>query len=112
MYTLINKGYAQINGGIKLFGEKIIDENGKEQFLTLLEIEELKKQGQIIDPPLRKIPYLTVICIEKEVEVKANGNIIRNKCKYPTSIPQRYVNQLEYMGYDISKLEYKLKGDM
>ena len=26
-------------------------------------------------------------------------------------IPKRYIDQLEYMGYDVSKLEYKLKED-
>lgn len=95
MYILMNRAYAKINGEVILFGEKVQDQRGKSYTLTLKEIDELRKQFKIKDPNSRQLAYIEMLTIE-------NG-----KCEKP--IPQRYIDQLKYMGYDISKLEYKLK---
>lgn len=95
MYVLENQVFADINGESILFGYRVTDKDGKLKILTLKEIDKLRKEFKIKDTGLRHLLYIRALKIE---ENKVIG-----------TIPQRYLEQLEYMGYDISKLNYTLK---
>lgn len=95
MYQLMNRVFIKVNGKPIAFGERVQDQAGKSHYFTYKEIEELEKQFKIKDKGWRQLAYIELF------EIK-NG-----KCQKPIS--QRYVDQLEHMGYDISKLEYELE---
>ena len=75
------------------------DKTGEIVYLTNKEVEELKKEAKFScyfkDEGWRYGSYSQIFGIESN---KVSGKI-----------PKRYVEQLEYMGYDVSKLEYELK---
>lgn len=96
-YILENEAYALINGEMIHFGTRCETINKEYKLLTLKEIEELRKQFKIKDNGFRHL----ALCIMLQIK----GNRIINK------VPKRYIEQLEYMGYDTSLLEYELKED-
>ena len=96
-FLLENEAYANINGEIIHFGTRcktILDDY---VLLTLKEIEELRKEFKIKDEGWRHLAGITMLTIK--------GN------KVIGSVPKRYIEQLEYMGYDTSVLEYELKEE-
>ena len=96
-FLLENEAYANINGEIIHFGTRcktILDDY---VLLTLKEIEDLRKEFKIKDEGWRHLAGITMLTIK--------GN------KVIGSIPKRYIEQLEYMGYDTSVLEYELKEE-
>ena len=100
MYIIVNDIFIDVDGESVKFG--IMAENdktGEIVYLTNKEVEELKKEAKFScsfkDEGWRYGSYSQIFGIE--------GNKVSGK------IPKRYVEQLEYMGYDISKLEYELK---
>lgn len=96
-YTLKNTVYATINGISEAVGMNVIDRYGFRVDLTLKEIDRLRKEFKIIDDGWREMSYINVFSI---VDGKINGKISK-----------KWIDQLEYMQYDISKLKYELKED-
>ena len=94
IYLLENEIYIYINGQHTHFGTRCIDILDDYVYLTNKEVKELKKQFKIKDEGWRHLSSCTLFRIE--------GNKINKK------VPQRYIDQLEYMGYDTSILEYEL----
>jgi hypothetical protein len=96
IYYLYTDIFARINGQVIKVGyevENILDEY---QNFTLNEIEELRKQFKIGDKGFRSLVYIQVF------EIKEN--------KIVKPIEKRWIKQLISMGYDVSKLEYEIKG--
>ena len=100
MYIIVNDIFINVDGESMKFG--IMAENdktGEIVYLTNKEAEELKKEAKFScyfkDEGWRYGSYSQIFGIESN---KVSGKI-----------PKRYVEQLEYMGYDVSKLEYELK---
>lgn len=94
-YLLENKASADINGEIIDFGYRVEDNLGKYKYLTLKEIDDYRKKFMIRDEGWRHLCFIKMLTIKN------------NKVISPSIIPQEYLDQLEYMGYDISTLEYK-----
>ena len=94
-YLLENEVHVWINGEYVHFGTRCINNLDEYEYLTLKEIDELRKQFKIRDKGWRHLARCTLFKIEDN--------------KVDRDIPKRYIEQLEYMGYDVSKLEYKLK---
>lgn len=94
IFLLENEAHVRINGQWVHFGTRCINNLQEYVYLTLKEIEELKKQFKIKDEGWRHLASCTLFRIE--------GNKINKK------VPKRYIEQLEYMGYDTSLLEYEL----
>lgn len=100
MYIIVNDIFINVDGESVKFG--IMAENdktGEIVYLTNKEVEKLKKEAKFScffkDEGWRYGSYSQIFGIK--------GNKVSGK------IPKRYVEQLEYMGYDISKLEYEIK---
>lgn len=93
-YILENVAHAIINGQTVNFGYSVIDNLGEYVLFTNKEIEQLRKEFKIKDEGWRHLCFIEMLNIK-------DGKVIG-------AIPQRYLEQLEYMGYDISKLEYEL----
>lgn len=100
MYIIVNDIFIDVDGKSVKFG--IMAENDKTGeiiCLTNKEVKELEKEAKFNcsfkDEGWRYGSYSQIFGIKNN---KISGKI-----------PKRYVEQLEYMGYDISKLEYKLK---
>ena len=94
-FLLENEAYANINGEIIHFGTRcktILDDY---VLLTLKEIDNLRKEFKIKDEGWRHLAAITMLTIK--------GN------KVIGSVPKRYIEQLEYMGYDTNVLEYELE---
>ena len=96
-FLLENEAYANINGEWVHFGTRCETVLGEYICLTLKEIEELRKKFKIIDNGWRHLAGITMLTIKN------------NKIEKP--VPKRYIEQLEYMGYDTSILEYELKKE-
>ena len=96
-FLLENEAYANINGEIIHFGTRCKTISDDYVLLTLKEIEELRKEFKIKDEGWRHLAAITMLIIK--------GN------KVIGSVPKRYIEQLEYMGYDTSVLEYELKEE-
>lgn len=93
-YLLENTIFIRINGEQIKFGCRC-ENNVKEYvYLTNLEIDNLRKEFKIRDDGWRHLCYIEAFKIEG------------NKVNHPIS--QSYLDNLVYMGYDISKLEYEL----
>jgi len=95
IYYLYTEIYGNINGQSIVVGYEAEDNLDEYKYFTLNEIEELNKQFKIGDKGIRSLVYIQIFTIEE------------NKIKFP--IEQRWLDQLTSLGYDISKLEYKLK---
>ena len=94
-FLLENEAYANINGENIHFGTRcktILDDY---VLLTLKEIDNLRKEFKIKDEGWRHLAAITMLTIK--------GN------KVIGSVPKRYIEQLEYMGYDTNVLEYELE---
>ena len=94
-FLLENDAYANINGEIIHFGTRCKTISDDYVLLTLKEIEELRKEFKIKDEGWRDLAYITMIAIKDN--------------KVIGSVPKRYIEQLEYMGYDTNVLEYELE---
>ena len=94
-FLLENEAYANINGEIIHFGTRCKTISDDYVLLTLKEIEELRKEFKIKDEGWRNLAAITMLIIK--------GN------KVIGSVPKRYIEQLEYMGYDTNVLEYELE---
>lgn len=94
MYRLRNNIFANINGERILVGCTAYDDNDKCHYLTNLEINDLRKELQIYDDGSRTLAYIEIINIQ--------GRTIKNISK---ENPEKWIRQLEYLGYDISLLE-------
>lgn len=94
-YLLENEAHVRINGEWIHFGTRCINNLQEYVYLTLKEVDELRRQFKIKDGGWRHLAACTLFKIEKN--------------RVDRRIPKRYVEQLEYMGYDVSKLEYELK---
>ena len=97
MYILENETFAKINGERVGFGYRVKDNLNEYREFTCREIDELRKEFKIKDEGWRHMLYIEMLTIE-------GNRVVR-----PSRIPRRYLEQLEYMGYDISKLEYELE---
>lgn len=97
IYILENEAHSYINGKMIKFGYRVIDNLGQYIRFTQKEIDELEKQFKIKDEGWR---HMASICM---LEIKDN------KIIFPKKVPERYLEQLEYMGYNISMLEYELE---
>ena len=93
-FLLENEAHVRINGELVHFGTRCIDNLQQYVYLTLKEIDELRKQFKIKDEGWRHLAACTMFKIE-------NNKIDRK-------VPKRYIEQLEYMGYNTSLLEYEL----
>lgn len=99
IYTLENEMFAYINGERHAFGCRCIgDMSDRHVCLTNKEIDELRKEFRIRDEGWRHL------CLIVAVEIE--GNKVKGG-----KISKRYLDQLEYMGFDVSKLEYELKDE-
>lgn len=99
VYTLENEMDAYINGERFSFGCRCEgSQSDRYVYLTNKEIDELRKEFRIRDEGWRHL------CLIIAVEIK--GNKVKGG-----KISKRYLDQLEYMGFDISKLEYELKEE-
>lgn len=96
-FYLENDVHVLINGQYVHFGVRCQDENGEYVYLTNKEIDELNKEFRIVERGWRHAASIVLFSI--------NGNAISQK------IPKKYIDQLEYMGYNIDKLEYVLLED-
>lgn len=97
LYYLENDMHVLINGQYVHFGVRCEDKDGNYVYLTNKEIEELNKNFKIVERGWRHLAAITLFSIK--------GNKVSQK------IPQRYVDQLAYMGYNIDKLDYELLED-
>jgi hypothetical protein len=97
MYILENEAHCNINGECIPFGCRVTDEDKNYQYLTLKEIDELRNQFKIKDEGWRHLCFITMLKIEG------------NKIIHPKVVPQKYIEQLSYMGYDVTLLDYKLE---
>ena len=75
--------------------KKLFKKNPDDKLLK--EIEELRKEFKIKDEGWRHLVGITMIAIKDN--------------KVIGSVPKRYIEQLEYMGYDTNVLEYELKEE-
>ena len=96
-YLLKNEVHIRVKGEWIHFGTKCENNLQENEYLTLKEIDELRKQFKIRDEGWRQLAAITLFSIE-------NNKIDRK-------VPKRYIEQLEYMGYDVDKLEYELKEE-
>ena len=96
-YTIKNTVFATINGTSEAVGMSVIDIYGFRVSLTLKEVDKFKKEFKIIDNNWREMSYIKAFTIENS-EIK--GKILK-----------KWIEQLEYMGYDISKLKYELRDN-
>ena len=94
-FLLENEAYANINGEIIHFGTRCKTISDDYVLLTLKEIDNLRKEFKIKDEGWRHLAAITMLTIK--------GN------KVIGSVPKRYIEQLEYMGYDTNVLEYELE---
>ena len=94
-FLLENEAYAKINGEIIHFGTRCKTISDDYVLLTLKEIDNLRKEFKIKDEGWRHLAYIIMLIIKDN---KING-----------SVPKRYIEQLEYMGYDTNVLEYELE---
>lgn len=94
MFTLENDTYVVINGKYIKFGCRCTTEDGKYIILTNKEIEELDKEFRIKETGMRHMMAIELFQI--------NGRTVDR------FIPKKYLEQLEYMGYNISLLDYEL----
>jgi len=95
IYYLYTEIYGNFNGQSIVVGYEVEDNLDEYKYFTLNEIEELNKQFKIGDKGIRSLVYIQIFTIEG------------NKIKSP--IEQKWLDQLVSLGYNISKLEYKLK---
>lgn len=65
-YTLENNIYISVDGESILFGCRVVDNKGEYIRKTLLEIDELKKQGKIKDEGWRHLLYICPLKIENK----------------------------------------------
>ncbi len=96
-YTVNNTVYIDINGNSVPFGKQCTDRTGERLILTNKEVDMLDKQFKMSYPKFSELTYCQCFGIKNG---KASG-----------PLPQRYVDNLEYMGYDISCLDYELKEE-
>lgn len=96
-YYLENQIHIIINGKYVDFGIRCEDVNGNLINFTHKEIDELDKEFKIVERGWRHLASIILFSI--------TGNKVDRK------IPQRYIDQLSYMGYNVDKLEYELLED-
>lgn len=96
IYYLYTDIYGRINGQSIKVGYEVENNLNEYQNFSYNEIEELRKQFKIGDKGIRSLVYIQVFEIE--------NNKIKN------SIEQKWIDQLISLGYDISKLEYKIQS--
>ena len=99
MFTIVNDVFIDVDGESVKFGILAENDKTREQLcLTKKEVDELKEKQKFSchfkDEGWRYCSYSQIFGIE-------NNKVIGK-------IPKRYVEQLEYMGYNINKLEYDL----
>lgn len=90
-----NTVFATINGNSTPVGVSVVDRYGFRVDLTLKEFDKVEKEFKVIDNNYREMSYIHAFSI-------GDGKI-------NSKIDKKWIEQLEYMGYDISKLEYELK---
>lgn len=95
MYLLENEAFAIINGKLVRFGCRVIDNLGQYILFTQKEIDKFEKQFKIKDEGWRHLLAITMLKIEE------------NKIVFPKKVSQRYLEQLEYMGYDVNLLKFE-----
>jgi hypothetical protein len=94
-FLLYTNVYGRINGESVRVGYEVKNILDEYEYFTLNEIDTLKKQFKIKDNNERSLVYIQVFEIE--------ANMIKNP------IEERWIKQLETLGYDISLLQYTLK---
>lgn len=97
VYLVTNNTFIEVDGEQLEFGVQVENILGQNLYFTIKEFFDLKKQFTVKDDGGRNLSYIQKFSIQ--------GNRVSNP------IPQNYVDQLEYMGYDINKLEYELKSE-
>ena len=95
MYIIKNDVFASINGKSVKFGVRVCSDKNKISTLTLKEVEKLEREFKIKYSGSQQLSYIQTLEIVDGVVVG--------------EISERYLDQLKYMGYDTSKLEYVLK---
>lgn len=83
-YQLMNRIYIQVGGVSLPFGERVDNNLDESEYKTFLEIEELTKQGKIIDNGCRQLAYISVLDIQ-------GGKIVRG------TLTDAYRKQLDAM---------------
>lgn len=96
-YLLENDIFLRVNDKNIHFGVRCVTILDEYVYLTNKEIEELRKGSKIKNEGWRHLLYIQPFIIKE------------NKIDRP--IPQRYIDQLEYMGYDVSELEYEISAE-
>lgn len=94
-YTVKNTVYVKINGNSVPFGKYCLNRTDERVILTNKEVDKFDKQFKMIYPKFTELSYCQCFSID-------NG-------KASKPLPQRYIDNLEYMGYDLSCLEYELE---
>lgn len=84
-YKLMNQAHIQVNGVLMLFGERVDNNLDESEIKTFLEIEELNKQGKIIDNGIRQLASICLLSIK-------NGKIVHGE------LTDAYRKQLDAMG--------------
>ncbi|EOO11293.1 hypothetical protein [Bacillus cereus] len=84
-YKLMNEADIQVGGVSIPFGVRVDNSLDESEYKTLLEIEELTKQGKIIDNGVRQLAYICLLDIQ-------NGKIVRG------TLTDAYRKQLDAMG--------------
>ena len=98
IYVLENGISARINGESIDVGCRCINNLGEYIYFTNKELDKLRSEFKIKDEGWRHLAYIQAFEIE---HTKVKGGKIEKK----------WIDQLEYMGYNISKLEYTLEQD-
>jgi hypothetical protein len=94
-FLLYTNVYGRINGQSVHVGYEVKNILDQYEYFSLIEIEELRKQFKLKDNGSKSLVYIQIFEIE--------GNTIENP------IEERWIKQLETLGYDISLLTYTLK---
>lgn len=96
VFVLENTISAKINGESVDVGFRCINNLGEYIYFTNKEIDKLRSDFKIKDEGWRHLAYIQAFQIEDN---KIGGKI-----------EKKWIDQLEYMGYNISNLEYTLKN--
>jgi hypothetical protein len=94
-FLLYTNVYGRINGQSVHVGYEVENILNQYEYFSLNEVEELRKQFKLKDNGERSLVYIQVFKIEGD--------------KIESPIEERWIKQLETMGYDISLLKYTLK---
>lgn len=89
-YLLENEIDIKVDGVLISFGCRVENNLGTYEYKTLIEIEELRKQGRIRDEGWRHLLYICLLEI-------SNGKIVKGK------VTEQFKKQLDVMGIMINE---------